>query len=76
MDIPFRVCKHVTYKRITYVNPTNFSYIVFTYDICVTRASHISLSTDSVDLCHEGASTSWWPIAHFAGLAEILLRVR
>ena len=26
-------------------------------------------------MCHEGASTSRWPVAHFAGLAEISLRV-
>ena len=27
-------------------------------------------------LCHGGASTSWWPVAHFARLAEVLLRIR
>ena len=32
--------------------------------------------TTSAYTCHGDASTSRWPVAHFAGLAEISLRVR
>ena len=45
-------------------------------DVTSSEISMILMAKMHRSHCHGGTSTSRWPVAHFAGLAEISLRVR
>ena len=58
------------------LNRLRDNHLIVSVNKCEWAKPQITFLGFIIGSCHGGASTSWWPVAHFARLAEVLLRIR